>query len=82
MTARQPWSGSDYDSWLDRGLDKLDDEPMSFNSERAQIDLALAEMEQMRKAGRWDQSAAERCAKTIVDCAEMLPELMSQEATH
>lgn len=29
MTARQPWSGSDYDSWLDRELDKLDDEPVT-----------------------------------------------------
>lgn len=29
MTARQPWSGSDYDAWLDRGIDKLDDEPVT-----------------------------------------------------
>lgn len=82
MTARQPWSGSDYDAWLDRGLDKLDDEPMSFNSERAQIDLALAELEQMRKVGHWDEAAAQRHVRTIVDCAEMLPELMDQEARH
>lgn len=79
MTARQPWTGSDYDRWLDRGLDDLD-EAITFDSERAQIDLALAELDEMRKAGFWDGAKAQRLAQAIADAAQSLPELMDKEA--
>lgn len=82
MNVRQDWPSVEHDDWLNKGLDGLEDEPMSFNSERAQIDLALAELEQMRTVGHWDEAAAQRHVRTIVDCAESLVELMDQEARH
>lgn len=80
MTARPGWSPADYDRWLDSNLDALEDDPITFDSERAQIELDLAELDQMRKVGHWDADKAKRLVRSIVDCAEMLPDLMDQQA--
>lgn len=81
MTARQHWTGADYDAWLERGRDDLDDERHTVEQELCEIELDIAHIRIAMKQGSWDEATIKRRCQEAADRFLSLPELMDQEAT-
>lgn len=80
MTARQPWSGADYDTRLDRGLDQLHDERTTAEQEMQRVESTLSLLRQHAARGYWAGGEVERLCERAAERMRSIAELMDQEA--